>query len=71
VQWLAVAALTAASHVGAAFFVWRAAAAGAGTAAILGAVLVAAGIWQLEPMVRLNYPRTFTPEEAPQGLLPG
>ena len=71
VQWLAVAALTAASLVGAAFFVWRAASAGANTAAILGAAIVAAGVWQLEPLVRLNRPREFAPEDAPRTLLPG
>jgi len=43
---------------------------GATIAALLGAVIAAAGIWQLEPMVRLNRPRAFTIRELPQGLLP-
>ena len=62
-QWLAIAAL--------AFFVWRALSAGAVTVALVGAGIAAVGIWQLEPMVRLNRPREFAPQEAPRALLPG
>jgi hypothetical protein len=70
-QWLAITTLTATSLVGATYFVWRAVSAGAGTAALLGAAVAAAGIWQLEPLVRLNRPREFAPGDAPRALLPG
>ncbi len=70
-QWLALAALTAVSLVALAFFVWRALSAGAVTVALVGAGIAAIGIWQLEPMVRLNRPREFAPQEAPRALLPG
>jgi hypothetical protein len=43
---------------------------GATVAALLGAAVAAAGIWQLEPMVRLHRPRVFTIGELPQALLP-
>src|SRR3954471_13445860 len=69
-QWLAIAAIAAVSLVAVAFFIWRAVLSGATVAALLGAVIAAAGIWQLEPMVRLNRPRAFTIRELPQGLLP-
>ena len=70
-QWLAIAALTALSLVALAFFVWQALSAGAMAAALIGAGIAAVGIWQLEPMVRLNRPREFAPQEAPRALLPG
>jgi len=69
-QWLAIAAIAAVSLVAVAFFIWRAVLSGATIAALLGAVIAAAGIWQLEPMVRLNRPRAFTIRELPHGLLP-
>jgi O-antigen/teichoic acid export membrane protein len=69
-QWLAMAAVAAVSLVAAAFFIWRAALSGATIAALVGAAVAAAGIWQLEPLVRLNRPRPFTIRELPQGLLP-
>jgi len=69
-QWLAITAITGATLVAAAFFVWRAVLSGANMAALLGAVIAAVGIWQLEPMVRLNRPRAFLAGELPQGLLP-
>jgi hypothetical protein len=69
-QWLAVAAIAAVSLVAVAFFIWRAVLSGATVAALLGAAVAAAGIWQLEPLVRLNRPRAFTIGELPQGLLP-
>ncbi len=67
---LAIAALTAFSLVAIALFVWRAVDSGAIPAALFAAAVGAAGIWQLEPMVRLNRPRRFTPETMPQDLLP-
>jgi hypothetical protein len=68
--WIAIVALTALSLVAIAFFTWRALAAEAWIAALFGALIGAAGVWQLEPMVRLNTPRSFTPDSIPGDLLP-
>lgn len=69
-QWAAIAAAAAFSLVAVAAFVWQALRAGAPAAALLGIGVAALGIWQLEPMVRLNRPRPFSPGEAPAMLLP-
>ena len=69
-QWLAIAVVAAVSLVAVAFFIWRAVLSGAAIAALLGAAIAAAGIWQLEPMVRLTRPRACTIRELPQGLRP-
>jgi hypothetical protein len=68
--WAAFAALAAVALFGVALFVWRAVAAGATGAALLGGLVLALGIWQLEPVVRLNRPRRFRPDAPPAGLLP-
>ena len=68
--WTATAALGAAALVGMVLFLWRAATAGHAGAALMGALLLGAGIWQLEPMIRLNKPRRFTPDAPPAELLP-
>jgi hypothetical protein len=68
--WVAIMVLAAASLLAIAIFVWRAVQDGAHAAAFLGALIGLAGIWQLEPMVRLNKPRTFTPDTPPRELLP-
>ena len=68
--WVAVGLLAGFSLLGIALFTWRAAVSGATAAAVLGALIGAAGVWQLEPMVRLNKPRRFTPERVPDDLLP-
>jgi hypothetical protein len=65
-----IAVLAAASLLAIAIFVWRAVQDGAHTAAFMGALIGLAGIWQLEPMVRLNKPRAFTPDALPRELLP-
>jgi hypothetical protein len=51
-------------------FIWRALQAGAGSAALMGVLFALVGIWQIEPMVRLNKPRRFTPSEPPADLMP-
>jgi hypothetical protein len=51
-------------------FVWRALQSGATSAALLGGVIGVAGIWQLEPMIRLNRPAEFDPNDPPPALLP-
>ena len=43
---------------------------GAGAAASMGVLFALFGIWQLEPMVRLNRPRAFTPDDPPSELMP-
>lgn len=68
--WLAITGLTLLCLVAVILFVGRALAEGATTAAGLGAVIGLAGVWQLEPMVRLNRPRVFTPDAVPPDLLP-
>jgi len=68
--WGLTVLLTAACLVGVAFFAWRAFQADAQGAALGGVLLGLAGIWQLEPMVRLNRPRTFTAENPPRDLVP-
>ena len=68
--WVVIAVLAAASLLAIAIFVWRAVQDGAHTAAFMGALIGLAGIWQLEPMVRLNKPRAFTPDAPPRELLP-
>jgi hypothetical protein len=69
--WIAVLALSGGSMAAIAVFIWRALEAGAQGAALMGALLGAAGLWQLVPMVRLNRPRTFPASSPPADLLPG
>jgi hypothetical protein len=69
-MWIGTAILAAASLFAMAVFTWRAMQAGATTAALMGLAFALVGIWQLEPMVRLNKPRRFTPDEPPPELMP-
>jgi hypothetical protein len=69
-RWLVTAALTAAILFGLAVVVWRAFETGAVVAALLAASVLGFGLWQLEPMVRLNRPRPFAPDAPPPELLP-
>jgi hypothetical protein len=39
-------------------------------AAALGALVAAVGIWQLEPLIRLNRPKEFSPNDPPASLAP-
>ena len=68
--WIATAALAVLSLVAMVAFTFRALQAGATAAAALAVVVALIGIWQLEPMVRLNKPRSFTPDEPPPELMP-
>jgi hypothetical protein len=43
---------------------------GSTSVALLGALFALVGVWQIEPMVRLNKPRPFRPEAPPPELLP-
>lgn len=69
-MWLAIAGLTLAMLAAIVVFIGRALAAGSPAAAGFGALIGLAGLWQLEPMVRLNRPRVFAPEAVPRDLLP-
>ncbi len=53
-----------------AILIWRAFQTGAMNIAVLGALFALVGIWQIEPMVRLNKPRSFDPASPPPELLP-
>ncbi len=53
------------------FFIWFAVREGETAAILVGAFIAAAGIWQVEPILRLNKPRSFTPEAPPEELLKG
>jgi len=70
IMWLATAGLTLATLAAVVVFVARALAAGSPAAAGFGVLVGLAGVWQLEPMVRLNRPRVFAPEAVPRDLLP-
>ncbi len=69
--WYAMISGAAITLLAVAFFAWRALASGAAGAALFGAAVGAVGIWQLEPMIRLNRPGRFTREAPPKALLPG
>jgi hypothetical protein len=68
--WIGTAMLAAVSLAALCVFLARALQAGATSAAMVGAFIGLAGIWQLEPMLRLNRPRSFTPDKPPKDLLP-
>ncbi|HSP26354.1 MAG TPA: hypothetical protein VLQ65_14375 [Saliniramus sp.] len=40
------------------------------TAAGIGVVVAAIGVWQLEPLIRLNRPQLFSPDAPPAALVP-
>ena len=71
VVWAILCIATAGILGAIAFFIWFAWNEGETTAALIGAFIGAAGIWQLGPIVQLNKPRTFNPEAPPQELLSG
>ncbi|HEX2553748.1 MAG TPA: hypothetical protein VHL98_08605 [Microvirga sp.] len=68
--WGATAALAGAALLGMVYVVWRSLGAGAPGAALVGALVGLAGLWQIEPMVRLNRPRSFAPGDPPKDLVP-
>jgi hypothetical protein len=69
-RWSATAAITFAMLIGLAFVAWRSFQAGAAGTALLALAVIGLGVWQLEPMVRLNRPRVFAPEAPPPEMLP-
>lgn len=68
--WLSVVVVAAASLLGMAYLIWQALLMGSEGVALIGALLALVGIWQIEPMVRLNKPRTFRPDAVPWDLMP-
>jgi hypothetical protein len=70
ILWVITAILAAGSLLAMALFIWRAFEAGYTGAMLMGAFFLAVGIWQLEPMLRLNRPQDFSPEDPPRELLP-
>jgi hypothetical protein len=69
--WLSTTLLAVASLLAMAFLIWRAFQMGSTSVALLGGLFALVGVWQIEPMVRLNKPRSFRPEAPPPELLPG
>lgn len=69
--WLSTTLLAVASLLAMAVLIWRALQMGSTSVALLGGLFALVGVWQIEPMVRLNRPRTFRPEAPPPELLPG
>jgi len=68
--WLITSAIGIASLIVMALLIWRAFQTGAANIALMGALFALVGIWQIEPMVRLNKPRPFDPKAPPAELLP-
>ncbi|MBF9233464.1 hypothetical protein [Microvirga alba] len=69
--WFFTSLLAAGSLLAMAYLIWRAFQMGATNVALLGGLFATVGIWQIEPMVRLNKPRPFRPDAPPVELLPG
>ncbi|HYF54601.1 MAG TPA: hypothetical protein VEA41_10115 [Salinarimonas sp.] len=69
-MWYAMISGAAITLVAVALFVWRALASGALGAAAFGTAVGLLGIWQLEPIIRLNRPGRFPPDRPPEALLP-
>lgn len=68
--WVSTTLVAFASLIAMAFLIWHAVRMGATSVALLGGFFALVGVWQIEPMVRLNKPRPFRPEAPPAGLLP-
>lgn len=68
--WYGTVVAAAVTLLAVALFAWRAFTSDALAAAIMGLVVGGFGIWQLEPIVRLNRPRSFSPDNPPRDLAP-
>jgi len=53
-----------------AYLIWQAFQMGSTGVALIGALLAVVGVWQIEPMVRLNKPRLFACGALPDELMP-
>jgi hypothetical protein len=69
-KWVITTGIAAMCFLAMAVLIWRALQVGATGTALLGALFAGIGIWQLEPMVRLNKPRAFSPDMPPTDLMP-
>ncbi|MET0746267.1 MAG: hypothetical protein ABWY78_23055 [Microvirga sp.] len=69
-RWGLTAGIAVGCLLAMAVLVWRALQGGATSLALMAVLLAAIGIWQLEPMVRLNRPRPFGPDRPPPELMP-
>lgn len=69
--WTLTTLVAMASFATMAVLIWRALQMGATSVALAGALFAVIGIWQIEPMLRLNKPRPFKPDALPRELLPG
>jgi hypothetical protein len=68
--WFSTTVVAVASLLAMTVLIWHALRVGSTSVALLGGLFALVGIWQIEPMVRLNKPRDFRPEAPPAGLLP-
>jgi hypothetical protein len=68
--WLPTLALAIASLLAMAYLIWQALQMGATGVALIGALLGIVGVWQIEPMIRLNKPRPFRSDALPEEMLP-
>lgn len=68
--WFSTATVAVLSLLLMAFLIWRALQMGSTNVALAGALLALVGIWQIEPMVRLNKPRAFRSDTPPDELMP-
>ena len=68
--WLPTSVLAIASLLAMAYLIWQALRMDAPGIALLGALFAVVGVWQIEPMIRLNKPRPFRSEALPEELLP-
>lgn len=68
--WVSTTAVAVLSFVLMAVLIWQAVRMGSTGVALIGALLAVVGIWQIEPMVRLNKPRLFTSGALPADLMP-
>ena len=68
--WLPTSALAVASLLAMAYLIWQAFQMGAEEVGLLGILFAMVGVWQIEPMIRLNKPRPFRSEALPEELLP-
>lgn len=68
--WASTATVAVLSFLVTAYLIWQALRMGSTGIALIGALLAVVGIWQIEPMVRLNKPRLFTSGALPEDLMP-
>ncbi len=68
--WGLFALIAVGATFGIAMFAWSAWSHGQKNAAYLAIILFALGVWQMEPMVRLNRPRALGTGEVPPEMLP-